>query len=115
MKPNRLKLDLFNIEILFFVGWTDEQFSLYAQNNFGFSREIKSYDGATIFAESDANSVILFWVNDRNNLSKIAHESLHAANMILNYIGHEASLTNDEVQAYLTGYITKHAVKRNKT
>jgi hypothetical protein len=35
----------------------------------------------------------------------VSHECLHATNYVLNHIGHKISTDNDEVQAYLLGYI----------
>lgn len=37
----------------------------------------------------------------------IAHECLHATNMIMDVVGIEADLDNDEAQAYLLGYLVE--------
>lgn len=39
--------------------------------------------------------------------STITHEAVHCKNMIYRKIGQEPDLFNDEIEAYLTGYIAK--------
>lgn len=44
--------------------------------------------------------------------STIAHESLHLSHEILKDIGHDASYENDEVQAYLLGYVVETVTRQ---
>jgi hypothetical protein len=47
----------------------------------------------------------LIIVSETARPASIVHECTHAANLVLGRIGHKFSYDNDEVQAYLLGYI----------
>ena len=46
-----------------------------------------------------------------NDMSVIAHECLHVKNAVWNRIGYSPNLVNDEVDAYLLGYIMEEVLK----
>lgn len=50
-----------------------------------------------------AQFIIVIKGNTRHSV--IAHECVHLANLIFNYVGVKLDSHNDEAQAYLTGYI----------
>jgi len=107
-KIKDINIDVFRANLKIFKGYNRDEFQKYMLSNFGFEQNINGYDGATIALESDESRfLVIIWINNLNIL-EITHESIHAANMILNHIGHKINdITNDEIQAYLSGYIAK--------
>lgn len=63
---------------------------------------INSYDGATFW--DDEKAEICVWIGVKTS-GIIAHEALHATNIILRWVGVVADYQNDETQAYLLQYI----------
>lgn len=48
--------------------------------------------------------LICIYLNYKD-MGHLAHEAVHAVNMIFSVIGHEPTAENDEVQAYMVGHI----------
>lgn len=65
--------------------------------------------GTCLHYESENDSLIVIWVYDKRRFDIVSHEALHAANYILDMIGHKPSHRNDEVQAYLSQEILREA------
>ena len=60
-------------------------------------------EGATTYSMGDKQ---LIWLRSITP-GVVAHEATHAAHGILEYIGYEPNLGNDEAEAYLIGYIVE--------
>ena len=59
--------------------------------------------GVTIYF--DANKLIVGFRPSMIKQSTITHESVHLSHRIMDNVGIPASLTNDECEAYLTGFM----------
>jgi hypothetical protein len=59
--------------------------------------------------QKDNPRVVFFvmYVSDRADIGTVAHEAVHTANFIFEYLGQEADQKNDEMYAYLVGHLTK--------
>lgn len=69
----------------------------------------KSCDASTdATGDKDHGGVLIrFESKEYVNEENIAHEAVHAADFIFDYIGSEHDIRNDESYAYLVGYIAK--------
>ena len=54
---------------------------------------------------------LLFSLNNEITHGLIAHEARHATNAILHYIGQKLDPTNDECEAYLSGWVNDQIYK----
>lgn len=77
--------------------------------------DIDAYEGLTIHNTHNGYRKYLIWVKEDVPIVSVAHESLHAANYILNNAMVRVTLENDEAQAYLMGWIFKQCLKYFKT
>lgn len=105
MKPlTVVQLPLFRHNVLVAVGKKG-----FKMINEAFESEIiskKRLDDAPADALTEyagAGTVCIYLRKPRHG--DLAHEAVHAANMIFQVIGHETHASNDEVLAYTVGYI----------
>lgn len=70
--------------------------------------ESQNYMGRTGFDNIDGTRQVAIHCKTFA-FSVIAHEAVHAANLILDSIGHKPEFDNDEVQAHLVQHIVEHA------
>lgn len=59
------------------------------------------------FYDGDGKFRILIILKPNSTVSYISHEALHAVNWIFSHCGIKYSLTNDEPQCYLLGWIVQ--------
>jgi len=102
-------LDLYRITISVVIG--DKQVSKYHD----FMGHSKPIYGMCSNWTDEHNIVLMLFSDDAiNNMNIIAHECLHASNVIFNDIGYTSDSTNDEVDAYLVGYLVDVVLKAKK-
>lgn len=72
--------------------------------------------GKTFQYSNDESGGIFVWLPSKkltpNNLAALAHECVHAANMMFLDRGIKPDSDNDESMAYLVGWIFKNCVRR---
>ena len=76
--------------------------------------EVDNYSAFTYKDKRNNTDLYRVFVTKNVEPSVIVHESVHIANFIFNNTGIQPSLTNDEVQAYLTGWIFEQINKQLK-
>lgn len=66
-----------------------------------------------VLTYQDPNPLVVIFLNESKKLhpSDIAHEGLHAANSIMNYINYRFDPENDEPLAYLLSWIVEEIYK----
>jgi hypothetical protein len=98
--------DLYHQEFVFLPNWSE--FDIYEV----FGEPIPQSAGAVFLK----NGVICIWIKDYTlkDLEFLAHESVHAANMLFTVRGQELSAVNDEVQAYLVQWVFGQCLKHLK-
>jgi hypothetical protein len=104
-KPKSAKIDMFKFSLPMFncsiyVGFKDS-FDKYRS----LYDDYKSCDAICIDYLNYDRSICMFF--DKVNINTISHECYHAVNNIFENIGHKADNKNDEVGAYMLGYLTK--------
>lgn len=110
MRPKKYFCRTFRQNIWYFIGWPREKFEEYVEKKMGVLVELGVCYGACLNIPTEDDSLILVWVGDKKRVDIVTHESIHAANYILEMIGHIPSQANDEVQAYLTQEIFSEAI-----
>jgi len=109
MRPKKYHCKTFQQDIWFFIGWKPEDFAKYLKRNCNY-RDNFDQDGGTCLAlKRQSGYLIVVWVGEKGATDILTHEALHAANFILENIGHKPSHDNDEVQAYLMQEIFNEA------
>lgn len=111
MRPRVYYCKTFQQNILFLIGWKRQKFEAFLKKNFGCGDSFENYGGACVLAKGKNGFVIVFWIESKRAKDIISHESTHAANYILDIIGHNHSYDNDEVQAYLAQEIYNEATR----
>jgi hypothetical protein len=107
--------------IYFCPGYTQEELNAAVKNNFDVELQ-KSIDGnlgCCLEVSGEVSGGIFLWLKSDTIspkfISCLAHESLHAANMILSNAGVRVDVCeNDEAQAYLLGWIMKKCLETYK-
>lgn len=109
MKPKKFYLELYNVNIFYFIGWQKELFSSYCNKRFNVQVPHKHALAETTFIyEGMSPKCILIWLSpEENTAHTLAHEAKHAVSYIHEYVGIRADHVNDEAEAYLIGLIIK--------
>ena len=79
----------------------------------------KYKDVSAFFTQTELKGIGNFWIVFKNtksslNINTMSHEAAHATNAILNSRGIKPSFSNDEAQAYLSGWVSEVAYKTIK-
>ena len=64
--------------------------------------------GAVTLSGYEPDATYIFFQNVNNTPAELAHEAIHAAHGIFNRIGFTSTQDNDEMLAYLVGYIVQN-------
>lgn len=105
MKPKHFKLEIYNVNFYFFIGWVGEDFANYLDEKFDVLTEIDEWDrGATLFSE-DHRAVFLWVKKDNDMFPTLVHECVHAACFALDWAGVYVDMKEDEALAYLAELI----------
>lgn len=104
--------DLFKEGFVFLPGYTQKQVNTFLKRfKVEDSIEIEGCEGLTVFSQN----FVIIWSKYKDksieSLTTLVHESVHAANMILDHKGIPMSLENDESQAYLVEWIFENCYK----
>lgn len=105
MTPKHYKLELYNMNYYFFIGWDARAFKEYLDITHNLETEVSDFDqGITIF-DDELRSIFL-WVRQSHDMaSTLCHESVHAACYTLNWAGVYVDMKEDEALAYLAELI----------
>jgi hypothetical protein len=105
MTPKHYKLELYNINYYFFIGWDPRAFKEYLDLQFDLEVDVTDYDhGMTVFDE-DLRAVFV-WVRQSHDMaSTLCHEAVHAACYTLNWANVYVDMKEDEALAYLAELI----------
>ena len=111
-KINVFYSDIYKEGFVFFPGYTQKQLNLALKKlKIEEPIEIDGCDGQTIFCKD----FVVIWSKHKDksieSLSTLVHESVHAANMILDHKGIPMTLENDESQAYLVEWIFENCLR----
>jgi len=103
----KFKMELFPRHIYLYVGNTFKE----ALESFEKDFNTKEVVPATVVARCNYNenygiAAIMLDINSPELVDNIYHEALHAAGFIVTSLGFEYSFNNDELLAYLQGYIS---------
>lgn len=101
MKRRTIKVDVYDIDVTFFIGRPVSEPNKYM------GHEVMKSDrkGNCSFNGKE----VVLWVRYKYDHPTIAHECVHAAMFILDSCGVEISQKNDEALAYLVEYIYTRA------
>ena len=108
IKPHFFYCELYMVNIYFYNNVSPEDTSMSLKRFLKFNYPSERFEGSIGIA-IDFYGDYVIWIkgNAKRDLSCLAHECLHIANMILSNKGIKVSLKNDEAQAYLLGYLMK--------
>lgn len=108
-KPKIYYQQTYQMDVYFLIGWPVKAYNKYMKR-FDFECD-PSVDqaGRTNRNEYKGRKVLIIWVENKKHHDVIAHECLHAANFLLNFVGVVPSFENDEAQAYLLGELVRKA------
>jgi hypothetical protein len=111
-EPKHYKLELYNMNYYFFIGWEPRAFKEYLDLQYDLEAEVSDYDqGITIF-DDNLRSIFL-WVRQSNDMAAtLCHEAVHAACFTLNWAGVYIDTKEDEALAYLAELIFMKAAGR---
>lgn len=103
----KIKVDIFPNNIYLYVGNTFKE----AKSNFekDFYTELPLPENVVArcqYSEKHNVIVIMLDINSPKLVENIYHEALHAAGFIITSIGMSYNFDNDELMAYLQGYIS---------
>jgi hypothetical protein len=105
MKPKKYYLDMFHMNVLYMYGWSKKAYTKYMKQHYRMDPDIHSANGFTMhLSVAGEQDVIVIWT-DRRDVTILAHECVHGANMVLDAVGVHPSFKNDETQAYLVQLI----------
>jgi len=99
-KPHTFDLEIFEHSYTFCLGWRPADFIRWFRKTY--DRDMTEFldEAEGLCIRVPKHNLIVIWTAKKSDVILI-HECLHATNMTLSDIGHEAALSNDEVQAYL--------------
>jgi hypothetical protein len=111
-KPYIFYSDLYKENFLFMPGYTQKQInSLFKKLKIEDPPKVENCEGTTDFYDG----FIVIWSKHKDksqeSILNLVHESVHAANLILDFKGIPISLENDETQAYLIEWIFENCYK----
>jgi len=93
----------------------DHQVNVYHCKEKKIAKKIKNAKKSIQGCSWENGDIVYIWINKKNNkkdkIKYIAHEALHATNFMLKSRGIRANTTNDEIAAYLQGFIIKNIIK----
>lgn len=105
MKIKKIKVPIFNNRLIL-VDSTD--WSILTKHGIQ-AQYIPSRSEYIAVAMESKDSIFLVFDTTKKDfdISVVVHEAVHASNYILEDIGHVSSAQNDEVNAYLTQWVSK--------
>lgn len=111
MKPKHYHCDYWKQSFWFCIGWSHEKVTSYLKKNYNHEPDLSQKAG-TLFEVPQKNgaTVYLIWTL-KSDAATIAHECVHAANVLLMARGWKPQLDNDEPQAYLVEALMREALK----
>lgn len=110
---------MFRQNFLFCIGWDRLDVMKFVRSEFSVDFEIKPLSkGCALLIMSDTFRCILLWTanppNSNENISIVAHEVMHAVNMMYDIVGVKHDPDNDEPFAYAVGYLMNAALESYK-
>lgn len=109
LKGFEYRLEIYNTMINVIIG--DEQVGKYAKH---FNRGKIYALHSRWFLDDSRTSVMFFSDKAIKDLSMIAHECTHSADVILDGIGYDRQVVADECNAYLVGHLFNVVLKAKK-
>jgi hypothetical protein len=110
-KPKHIYCELYMVNVYFYQGIPPKEvvasMKKYMKMNYS-SEKLNVMPGKTLGYDGD----YVIYLR-KKNISTLAHECLHVANMILERANVKVDLDNDEAQAYLLGFLIKKCLNRN--
>lgn len=106
--------------IYFCPGFTQSELKEFVDNQFeiDFQIDVSGKHGMATMVSSEACGGVIIWLEKGSltpkDISFLVHECLHAVNMILSHRGVVGSYDDDEVQAYLLGWVVKKCLESYK-
>ena len=80
-------------------------------NEIDYRKDISDYNAISFYGRYDGVLQFVILLHKGVDTGIIAHESAHAANQILDYIGHNNTADNDEVFCYVFEWVFRQAEK----
>lgn len=104
IKEKRIKLPMFNysVKVVIFDS-RHEVMQIYPEFK-------DTYAALTIEYEGSSECIVLI-PKDKDFISNTAHELVHAKNCLFRYIQQHCDRDNDEIEAYIIGYLTSEILK----
>lgn len=110
--PKFFYCDLFGRNIVIFHHWTEKQFADYMMKHYKLPCNLADANGWTdVVKVSKDEDHIVIWTRDGTSYPLLAHEALHATNVVLGGAGVKPSFDNDEVQCYYQMHLLKFILK----
>lgn len=94
----------------FFIGWRAKDAEAFLLKRLGVTVQLGDAAGKTLEFVRENVRILIVWTINKNP-SLVSHEALHATNKCLFGVGCQASLENDEAQAYLLEDLMRNALK----
>ena len=115
MKEKKIDIDIYGAEIVLIYGTYDQIYNEFSETYPDLIHEIDQEFYCKYWVIGADNYITrYFLVNSTYKIGNIYHDSLHAANDILDIVGFKFSYDNDEPQAYLMEYIGDRVIKELK-
>lgn len=115
-KPLWFYDEIYRQNFYVFYGWHDWEFQSHIKKKYDFDIDARGFHGKChhLINRSEGRDVILIYVRrDKKSVMQItlAHECIHAANMILQDRGVITDQTNDEAHAYYVSWLMRKVLE----
>ena len=110
MRPTLYHCDFWKQSFWFCIGWSHQNMTAYLKKHHDHDPDLSQKAGTVVeIPQKSGATVYLVWTR-KKHAAVVAHECVHAANVLLKSRGWKPELDNDEPQAYLVEALVSAAL-----
>ena len=110
-KPHHYYCELYGFNVYYFLGWSKEEFIIYASKNYSYNGNMEGCNGRTLelIRNDNGSCDYVIWTKDLNSNHVLSHEAVHVAFFALNARGIDVRDSCAEAMAYVVEAIVRNS------
>lgn len=112
MVPRFWFCEVYRVNFYYFIGWKGRCFERYALEEFNHETDCSESRGKYLLVEKNNATINCIWIRKKKDYPALAHESVHAALSVFDYIGQKVDSEYDESFCYLVEAIIRKGLNK---